>query len=89
MVKFRVLRFTVFIILDSVLEFHTFDHLGQPVRSVEPAPCSLSAQGQMKTMAEAVSLERHPRVLAVHNPTVATVDSMGLVVRICTQCSAG
>ena len=43
----------------------------------------------LKTMVEAVSLERQPRILAVRSRTVAKVDSMGLVVRMCSQCSAG
>jgi hypothetical protein len=33
--------------------------------------------------------EKQPLTLAVLNRTVAKVDSLGLVVRICRQCSAG
>jgi hypothetical protein len=36
-----------------------------------------------------VCLDKQLRVLAVRNLTVATVDSMGLVVLRCGQCSAG
>ena len=50
MVKCCVLRFSGgdFINLDSVLEFHPFDDLGQPVRSVQPAPGSLGAEGEFE-----------------------------------------
>ena len=43
----------------------------------------------LKTMVSTVSLERHPLVLLVRSLTVAKVDSMGLLVRMCLQCSAG
>ncbi len=38
----------------------------------------------LRTMVEADSLERQPRVLAVRGRTVAKVNSMGFMVRMCT-----
>ena len=43
----------------------------------------------LKTMVSTVSRDIQFLVLLVLSLTVAKVDSMGLVVRICFQCSAG
>ena len=43
----------------------------------------------LKAMASAVLRLRHPLVFTVLRRTVAKVLSMGLVVRMCFQCSAG
>jgi hypothetical protein len=43
----------------------------------------------LKTIARMPARETHPRVFAVRSRTVAKVDSMGFVVRMWTQCSAG
>jgi hypothetical protein len=43
----------------------------------------------LKTMVSAVVRDRQPLVLAVLSRTVAKLLSIGLVVRMCFQCSAG
>jgi len=43
----------------------------------------------LKVMASAVLRLRHPLVFTVLRRTVAKVLSIGLVVRMCLQCSAG
>src|SRR6266403_4122147 len=48
-----------------------------------------AASSNLKTIASAVLLDRHPFDRIVRCRTVAKVLSMGLVVRRCFQCSAG
>ena len=43
----------------------------------------------LKTIARMPARETQPRVLVVRKRTVAKVDSIGIVVRMCSQCSAG
>ena len=43
----------------------------------------------LNTLASMVVRDKQPRVLFVRQRTVANVDSIGLVVRRCPQCSAG
>ncbi len=43
----------------------------------------------LKTIARMPARETQPRVLVVRKRTVAKVDSIGFVVRMCSQCSAG
>src|SRR5262249_4463969 len=64
----------------------TFDSNGDPFsnRQVFEAP-SIS----LNTIVRQATLDPLPFVLTVRNRTVANVDSIGFVVRRCTQCSAG
>jgi hypothetical protein len=48
-----------------------------------------AAQGGVKTIVRMPARETQPRVLVVRKRTVANVDSIGFVVRMCSQCSAG
>jgi hypothetical protein len=43
----------------------------------------------LKTIASMPAREPQPRVLLVGSRTVLKVDSIGFVVRMCCQCSAG
>ena len=49
----------------------------------------LALKISLKTIASAVIRLRHPLVFTVLSRTVAKVLSIGFVVRICFQCSAG
>jgi hypothetical protein len=60
------------------------------VGGVDHAPAALGGLDQLvKAIASAAALDPWPLVTFVRSLTVASVDSIGLVVRRCTQCSAG
>ena len=73
----------------AVAEADALDHLGEPLRAVQPAPVRSADLASLKTIASAVWRDRQPLVLSVRSRTVANVLSIGLLVRTCFQCSAG
>jgi hypothetical protein len=78
----------VFNQLFSVLEFDAFDDLGELVRAIQASPILSRRLAQLEDHGGAVAGLRPPLVLVVLSRTVAKVLSMGLVVRMCFQCSA-
>ncbi len=56
-------------------------------RSTRQRPSALLAS--LNTIARMPARETQPRVFAVRSRTLAKVDSIGFVVRMCIQCSAG
>jgi hypothetical protein len=64
-----------------------FDADNNQFRAVELAPVFLGFQPSLKTMVGVAIREPEPLVRWVRSRTVAKVDSMGLVVRRCDQCS--
>ena len=62
---------------------------GDEVGRVDGSPAGLCGLHQLKAIAMPAAREPGPLVTRWRSRTVAKVDSVGFVVRRCTQCSAG
>ncbi len=75
--------------LHSIFERNAGDDLGDQFTATQLQPMRSAFFESLNTMDRMLVRDPQSRVLAVRNRTVANVDSIGLVVRICTQYSAG
>ena len=74
----------------SILELNASDDVSEEFVAVQFSPFSQSADcASLKTMVRHAMRDPDPLVLFVLSRTVAKVDSIGLVVLRCRQCSAG
>lgn len=73
----------------SVDEHDCGNHLGDQGWAVERSPATLPLWASWNTMVRQAIRLPLPLVLSVRGSTLVNVDSIGLVVRMCTQCSAG
>lgn len=72
-----------------LVEHRAGPHERNQIWCVDRASTRLRGVDQLVAIANPAAREPGPLVTFVRNRTVAKVDSMGFVVRRCTQCSAG
>ena len=74
---------------DPMNERHTADHVGHPVEPLERRNDCSAVTASLNIMAFSVCCENALLTRFVRWRIVANVDSIGLLVRRWTQCSAG